>query len=231
MTTDSFFAMAVAAVIALFFGAIVAFAGYRFFLVLLPIWGFFFGFGLGAQTIQALFGEGFLSTITSWAVGFAVAVVFAGLSYLFYFIGVGLLAGALGYALGVGIVEAFGLDFGFLAWLVGIITGVVVAVGTLVLNLQKWVIIAATALLGAGVIVGTFLFLFGGLPAPELVQNPVRLVLQTSPGWLLAFLGLAALGVVAQYQGTRRGPGWTPETYDRWTVPAPAAGGAAAETP
>ena len=91
MTTDSFFAVAVAAVIALFFGAVVAFAGYRFFLVLLPIWGFFFGFGLGAQTIQALFGEGFLSTITSWAVGFGVAVVFAGLSYLFYFIGVGLL--------------------------------------------------------------------------------------------------------------------------------------------
>jgi hypothetical protein len=130
-------------------------------------------------------------------------------------------------------VEAFGLDFGFLAWLAGLITGVVVAVGTLVLNLQKWVIMAATALLGAGIIVGTFLFLFGGLPAPELVQNPVRLVLQTSPGWLVVFLGVAALGVVAQYQGTRRGAGWTPESYDRWAVPAPApaAGGAAAETP
>jgi Domain of unknown function (DUF4203) len=221
MTTDSFFALAVAAVIALFFGAVVAFAGYRFFLVLLPIWGFFFGFGLGAQTVQALLGEGFLGTITSWAVGFVVALVFAALSYLFYFLGVGLLAGALGYALGVGVVEAFGLDFGFLAWLVGVITGVVVAVGALVLNLQKWVIIGATALLGAGIIVGTFLFLFGGLPSTELVQNPVRHVLQTSPGWLLVFLALAALGVAAQYLGTRRGPGWEPEAYDRWAAPPP----------
>ena len=62
MSTDSFFALAVTAVIALFFGSVLAFAGYRFFLVLLPIFGFLFGFGLGAQTIQAIFGEGFLST-------------------------------------------------------------------------------------------------------------------------------------------------------------------------
>ncbi|MBV9323828.1 MAG: hypothetical protein JO352_08595, partial [Chloroflexi bacterium] len=39
--------------------------GYRFFIFLLPIWGFFFGFGLGAQAVQALFGDAFLSTVTS----------------------------------------------------------------------------------------------------------------------------------------------------------------------
>jgi Domain of unknown function (DUF4203) len=224
MTTDSFFALAVAAVIALFFGAVVAFAGYRFFLLLLPVWGFFWGFGVGAQAVQAFLGDAFLGTVTSWVVGFVVALVCAGLSYLFYFIGVGLLAGSLGYVLGVGLVEAIGLDFGLVAWLVGIVLGVIFAVGTLVLNLQKWVIMVATALLGAGIIVGTFLFLFGGLPSAELVQNPVRHVLQTSPGWLLVFLVLAVLGFLAQYRGTRGGQGWAPESYDRWAAPPAAAG-------
>src|SRR6187551_1705396 len=66
MTNDSFFALAVGGVITLFFGTLLLFGGYRFFMFLLPIWGFIFGFGLGAQTIQALFGDAFLATVTSW---------------------------------------------------------------------------------------------------------------------------------------------------------------------
>ena len=212
MTTESFFALAISSVIVLFFGFVLAFSGYRFFMFLLPIWGFFAGFGVGAQTIQALFGEGFLSTATSWVVGFIVAVIFAMLSYLFYYCAVALIGGSLGYALGVGLMQAIGLDFGFIVWLVGIVAGIVIGVLVLVLNIQKWVIIVATALLGAGVIVGTFLFLFGGLPSAQLVQNPVRHVLQTSPFWLIVFLVVAVLGGVTQYQTTRR---WEIVTYNR----------------
>jgi hypothetical protein len=212
MTTDSFFALACTAVIALLFGFTLAFSGYRLFLILLPIFGFFFGFGLGAQSMQALFGEGFLSTISSWLVGFLTAALFAVLSYLFYFCAVTLIGAALGYSLGVGLMLAIGLDFGFIVWLVGIILAIVVGAATLLLNIQKWVIIAATALLGAGIIVGTFLFLFGGLPPAQLVQNPVRHVLQTSPFWLIVFLVIAALGGVAQYQTSRL---WRIEAYNR----------------
>ena len=213
MTGESFFALAVSSMIAMFFGAVLAFAGYRFFLFLLPIWGFFFGFGLGAQTVQALFGEGFLSSVSSWLVGFVVALIFAVCSYLFYFFAVALIGGSLGYALGVGLMQAIGFNLEFLTWLVGIIVGVVFGVGVLVLNIQKWVIIIATALLGAGVIVGTFLFLFGDLPPEELVQNPVRFVLQTSPLWALLFLAVAVLGGVAQAASSRR---WQVTTYNRW---------------
>jgi hypothetical protein len=222
MTTESFFALAISSVIALFFGFVLAFSGYRFFMFLLPIWGFFAGFGVGAQTIQALFGDGFLSTATSWVVGFVVAVIFAVLSYLFYFCAVALIGGSLGYALGVGLMQAIGLDFGFIVWLVGIVAGIVIGVLVLVLNIQKWVIIVATALLGAGVIVGTFLFLFGGLPSAQLVQNPVRHVLQTSPFWLIVFLVVAVLGGAAQYQTTRR---WEIVSYNRlaeFSDPTPA---------
>ena len=37
--------------------------------MLLPIWGFFAGFWLGAQTITWVLGEGFLATTTGWVVG------------------------------------------------------------------------------------------------------------------------------------------------------------------
>jgi hypothetical protein len=213
MTNDSFFALACIAVIGLFYGSVLSFAGYRFFLFLLPIWGFLFGFGVGAQTMQAIFGEGFLSTVVSWVAGFVVALVFAVLSYLFYFLAVALVAGSLGYALGVGFMELIGFDMGFLAWLVGIVLGIIFAVGTLMLNLQKWVIIIATALLGAGVIVGTFLFLVGGLPTSALVANPVKTVLNNNPIWFIIFLVIAVLGFVSQYQTSRL---WTVEEYNRW---------------
>ena len=78
------FELLCAGVIVFLFGMLVCFAGYRFFLFLLPIWGFFFGLWLGAESMQALFGVGAFATVTSWVVGFVVGVIFAVLSYLFY---------------------------------------------------------------------------------------------------------------------------------------------------
>jgi predicted outer membrane lipoprotein len=203
MTQESFIAVAIGAMIALFFGTLLVFGGYRFFLFLLPIWGFFFGFGLGAESVQALFGDAFLSTITSWVVGFVVAMIFAVLAYLFYFAAVALIAGSLGYALGVGFMEAIGLNLTVVDWIVGIALAVIFGIVVLVFNIQKWVIIAATSILGAGVIIATFVTLFGG-PAAQYTQNPVRVALQASPWWTISFLILAILGIVAQFQSTRR---------------------------
>jgi hypothetical protein len=212
MTTDSFFATAIVGLLVLLLGSALAFAGYRFFLGLLPVLGFLFGFGFGAQMMQAIFGQGFLATATSWVVGLLFAVAFAAFSYLFYLFAVSFVAFALGYALGVGVLEALGFSFGFLVWLVGAGAGIAVAIGALMLNLQKYVVIAATAVLGAGLVVGTFLFLFGGLPPEQTVANPVRAALEGSPLWLLLFLAVAAGGAVVQYQTTRR---WEVETYNR----------------
>jgi hypothetical protein len=212
MTTDSFFALAIGGMLALGFGTVLLLGGYRFFLILLPILGFFFGFGLGAQTVQALFGGGFLATVTGWVVGFGVAVLFAVLSYLFYFMAVGLIGGMLGYAIGTGLMEAIGFDVGFLVWLVGIVAAIALGAAVLFLNVQKWVVIAATAILGAGVITGTFLLLFGG-PAAQLLQNPVRAALQSSPLLTISFLLLAILGAVAQFQTTS---GYEVESYNRF---------------
>ncbi|HLE13231.1 MAG TPA: hypothetical protein VI776_00675 [Anaerolineales bacterium] len=193
-----------ATLLALLFAAVVAFAGYRFFLFLLPVWGFFFGFMLGAQTLQALFGTGFLADVTSWVFGLVVGLVFAVLSYLFYIVAVAVIAGSLGYALGVGLMGAIGFDFGLISWLVGIVLAVVVAGATILLNIQKWVIIAATAILGSAALVGTMMFGLGVYSQLQvLVQNPVRVALQNSPWWTLLFLGLAIAGFLVQYRTSR----------------------------
>jgi hypothetical protein len=198
----------------LLFGSVLLLSGYRFFMFLLPIWGFFFGFGLGAQAVQAAFGDAFLSSVTSWVVGFVVALIFALLSYLFYFAAVALIGGSLGYTLAVGLLEAIGLNFGLLVWLIALVVGVVFAIGVIVLNIQKWVVIIATAWLGAGLILGTFLYLFGGAPAQQASLNLVRVAIQGSPFWTIAFIVLAAIGIVAQYQSTRR---VELETYNRFS--------------
>jgi hypothetical protein len=212
MGGESFLALACAGLIGILFGLALAFAGYRFFLILLPIWGFFFGLAFGAQTVQALFGQAFLATVTSWVVGFIVALVFAVLSYLFYFLAVAIIAGALGYAVTVGLVQAIGLPMGWLLWIIGVVVGIVLAIVTLRFNLQKWVIIIATAVLGAGAIIGT-IALVGNPAAAQVLENPVRYVISTN--WFLAllFVVIAVLGVVVQVRTART---YTLESYNRW---------------
>jgi hypothetical protein len=201
MITESFFTFACAGLIGLLFGTMLTFAGYRFFIFLLPVWGFFFGLALGAQSIQALFGVGFLATVTSWVVAFVVGAVFALLSFVFYAFAVAIIAGSLGYVATVGLLTWIGLDMGFLVWAIGIIVALVFAFVTIRYNLQKWVVIAATSFLGAGTIFGTILLMFN--PAASLLANPVRVLLATSPFLLILFLIVVILGIFVQFSTTR----------------------------
>jgi hypothetical protein len=198
--------------ISLLSGLALVFLGYRLLWIILPIWGFFFGFALGAQTLQALFGIGFLATIASWIVGFFVGALFAVGSYLFYFVAVALLAGSFGYALGVGLLTAIGLDFGFIVWLVGIVAAVAVAAAVLYFDIQKYAVILITALGGTGVIVYTLLAAFGNLSLVELMFAPVLLALQDSFWWLLFFIVVAGTGVYVQLQANKD---FEAEAYNR----------------
>jgi len=211
MVTDSFLALACAGLIAFLFGLSLCFGGYRLFLFLLPIWGFFFGLWLGAESLQALFGVGFLATVTSWVVGFLVGAVFAVLSYLFYVFAVALIAGSLGYYLGVGLMQAIGLEMGFLVWAVGIVVALVVIAVTFRFNLQKWLIIIATSLIGAGVIFGSIYVMFN--PWTQLQKNPILSFLKSEPLLMILAIVLAGFGIYSQYRSNRR---FELEAYNRW---------------
>jgi hypothetical protein len=200
------------ATIALLFGAVVIFGGYRLFLFLLPIWGFFAGFILGAQAIDFLFNTGLFATVTGWVVGFFVGLLFAVLSYLFYLVAVGIISFSLGYGATIGVLAWIGLDTGFLLWLIAVVVGIVLALVVYFFNIQKYAIIVATAVGGTGLIIYTLLVLFNGAIAVSMFENPVRLALDSSFLWLLFFLVVAGLGIVFQIQANRS---FEVDTYNR----------------
>jgi hypothetical protein len=187
-----------ATLIALAFGVAVAFRGYRFFLVLLPILGFVIGFTLGAQTLQAIFDVGFLTTVTSWVVGFLVGLLFGVLSYLFYFIGVALLSFGLGYAIGAGFMGLIGFDLSLVSWLVGMAAGVALALVVIFFNVQKWVIVAITSFFGSAAIIGSLMLVLGKISIEDLGTNAVGTAIEDSFLWLLFYMIIAVLGIASQ---------------------------------
>ena len=193
------------AIFGLLLGAALCFVGYRFFLVMLPIWGFFAGVWLGAYAVTAIFGTGFLSTVTGLIVGIVAGIICAVLSYLFYAIGVAIVAGALGAALGSGIMTALGFDPGFLVTVVAIVSALVAVGLTFVLNLQKWVIIALSAIGGADLLVLSGLLLIGRVTVEQLQisGNLLKPIIQDSWFWLIAWLVLAVAGIVVQIRANR----------------------------
>lgn len=206
------FELLCATLIALLFGTVVCFGGYRLFLVLLPIWGFFFGFGLGAQTIQLLFGEAFLATVTGWVVGFIVAILFAVLSYLFYVVAVAIIAGSLGYGVGVAIMGIFSADLNFITWIVGMVFALIAIGITFRFNLAKLVIIVATAVGGAAACIGTLSIGLQEISLLQLAENPVQTMLNGSFIWTVLFFVLAIAGIFVQIQANRS---WEIEAYNR----------------
>jgi len=193
------------ALFAILVGVAFALWGYRIFLVLLPIWGFFAGFWLGAHGITLLFGEGFLATTTGWMVGLVVGFLLAIFSYLFYGLGVAVIAGSIGYAIGSGMMAAMGLTAGWLLFIVGASVAVMVILLTLLLNLQKYVIITLTALGGANAILLGILLLFNRVTLAGLsgAGNAIQPVLADSWFWSIAWVVVAALGILYQVRSNR----------------------------
>ncbi|UCG23078.1 MAG: hypothetical protein JSW55_13035, partial [Chloroflexota bacterium] len=148
--------------------------------------------------------------------GFIVGLIFSLLSYLFYIAGVAILAGSVGYALGAGLMYAIFDDPAVLAFVVGLAAAVVVAVGTILLNLQKWAIIAITAAGGAtGLFLSAMLF-FDVIELSHLGANPVQAVISDSWFWFLIWIGLAIMGFAVQAATTRNYELEAPESGRSW---------------
>ncbi len=190
------------AILALIIGVLALLAGYRLFLLLLPIWGFFAGFALGAQATVLLFGGGFLANVTSWIIGLVVGLIFAVLSYMIYTVGVALLSAAFGYFLGAGLMLLF-LDPGLIVTLVGLAGAVIMAFLVLAFNIQKPVLEFITSFGGATAVLTGILLLFGRIPFESLGDNPVRLVREDSIFWMIAWLVLGFVGFAIQITSNR----------------------------
>ncbi len=167
--------------------------GYRVFLVMLPIWGFFAGFWLGAAGISLFLGQGFLATVTGWVAGFFIGVVGAVLSYLFYGVFVIIVAAMVGAGLAAAILTALGITTGWIIAIVALVSAAVVAVAALVMNLQKYVIILITSLGGADLVVLAGMLLFGVVTVAD-VQGGDNLLAMVFKEFLADGTGMVGAG-------------------------------------
>jgi len=182
-------------------GLAFAFWGFRVFLVLLPIWGFFAGFILGANGVEYLLGDGFLATTMGWVVGFLLGLLFAVLSYLYYWVAVILLGGALGYQLTIGLLHWIGFDAdGIIAFGLAIAGGAIFAIGFFILQMPAVLVIVATAISGAGATLAGVAIGLGLVHWEDASGGIFGLHTQWDLGWIgiIAAIALAFAGAIYQ---------------------------------
>lgn len=186
-------------IVAIALGAAYMLLGYRLALILLPIWGFFAGFIFGAQVMQEFFGEGFLATTISWVVGGVVGLIFAVLSYLFWYVAVVLAFASVGYWLGWGFMTLIGFsETGFVAFAIGLLVGASFAVAAFVTGVPLAALVVITAIGGAHALIAGVMVLLGTIDVSDLGTGIASAIIHANFGWWLAALGLAVMSIIFQ---------------------------------
>jgi hypothetical protein len=198
-----FFQTVLVSLMLILLGAALTFSGYRFFVILVSIWGFFAGFQFGATIFTNIFGQGFLSTVTSWVVGLLAGLTAAALAYLFYAAAVVMLAGLVGYQLTIGLMAGFGVAEGWLTFVLGLLVGVGLAALAVYLHLPKLLVLILTALAGAATMLAGVFVALGRIELDSLRSGAVGAILRDSWWWGLLFLAIAAIGFYFQWRTTQ----------------------------
>lgn len=188
-------------VLALAIGLGLVFRGFKLFMLLLPLLGFIGGFLLGAGLVEALFGDGFFATLLSWAGGFVLGLIMAVLSYLYYWLAVGVLGGFIGYQVTLGILAWIGFsETGIIPMLIAFVVALGVGVAFLWFNMPTVVAIVGTAIAGAALAVAGAALALGLAPQEGLTDGVFGIYASEDLGWVgvLLLAGLALGGMVLQ---------------------------------
>ena len=157
--------------VAIAVGGAWAFYGLSLFTILLPLWAFVFGFLVGLQWSHDVFGQGFMTTVLGWVIGVLFGFFLGAISYFWYYAAVTIAAGALGYAFGVGILDALNIDAAILGIVVGLIVGGILAVLTFIAGVPAFLIVAFSAITGAAGVVNGVFILLGRIKVENLESN------------------------------------------------------------
>jgi len=198
-----FFQTVFTSLLVIMLGLALCFTGYRFFTILVSIWGFIAGFQFGATIFTNIFGQGFLSTVISWVVGLLVAIFAAAIAYLFYAAAVVLLAGFVGYQLGIGIMAGLGFQDGWLTFLVGLLVGLAWVAVAIYLHFPKVLVLILTSLAGAELLLGGVFLALGRITLTGLRFGAVGAIVRDNWLWGLLYLAIAAIGFYFQWRTTQ----------------------------
>jgi hypothetical protein len=190
-------------VLAVAIGALFCFRGYLAMRIIIPIWGAFVGFMLGAGIAASIENQGFLTTVLGWILGLVLAIVIAALAYLYYEVSVAIVLGGIGFVLGTGLMAALGVTWSWVVVPVGVAVGLVLAVIAILADLPAILLVVLTALGGAATIVGGVMLLVGTVDLDELDRETTER-LDLGGWWYALQIGLAIAGIVAQRRDAAR---------------------------
>lgn len=185
-------------------GALFCFRGYLTMRIIIPIWGAFAGFFLGAGLVAGLGGDDFLANAAAWLVGIGVAVAFGLLAYLYFEVSVALAMSAIGFVVGTSLLVALGVTWNWLIVLVGVVVGVLLAVLAIMGDLPMALLTVLTALAGSSVIVTGVMLVAGTIDNDDLSRSDTTDLLGDSPWWYAAYVLLVVAGIVFQFRAADR---------------------------
>jgi hypothetical protein len=187
----------VVGLIAVLTGAVFCFRGYLAMRIIIPLWGAFAGFMLGAGIVAT--DAGFLATALGWIVGLAVALLFGLLAYLYYEVAVVLGMLAIGFALGTSLMVALGVTWNWVIVLAGVTVGIVLAFVALIGDLPMVLLTVLTGFAGAGAVVAGLMLLFGVTDVGDFDSAQTTEALADDWWWFAIYLALAVGGMIAQF--------------------------------
>ena len=185
-------------VLAIVAGGTLLVAGQFVLRFVIPIWGFFAGFAFGAGIVAEFADEHFLGTVLGWVLGLVFALIFALLAYLYYYVAIVLAMGAAGFAIGSGIIIAFGITWNWVAVLAGLAVGLLLGLVSAFANVPMLVLILIGSVAGAVAVTGGVMLLVGSLNSDEFSSGDFTDSVSNTFGWSALLLVLAIGGIVIQ---------------------------------
>jgi hypothetical protein len=208
-------------------GVSLAFFGLRAFVVLLPAFGLISGFFLGASIVASWLGEGFLSTVTEWTVGYILGMLFALVSFLYWYAGAILASASVGAMVGMGIMGMLGVQSEAFVWTAGILVGSAFAAVTFLAQHPNLMVIISTVTGGAIMVISSISLIFRRVELREVRWGGNWYDINVPWASWLVLVVFAAAGFLVQWQGL-------PDVslpHDRWMRADAAARRAANLTP
>lgn len=203
----------VVGLLAIVVGAVFLLRGYLALRMVIPVWGAFAGFMLGAGLVASLEDAGFLRSVVAWVVGIATAMLFAIGAYLYYEISVAIAMAGIGFALGTGLMVALGVTWSWLIVLVGVVAGVALALVAIAGDLPMLLLTVLSALAGSTAVVGGLMLLTGAVNTSEFTSVSTTERLDDDWWWYALYVVLAIVGMVAQLGDSERRRGTVRATW------------------
>jgi len=189
-------------IIALLTGAVFCFRGYLAMRLVIPVWGAFAGFLLGAGLVSG--DAGFLGSALGWFVGIGLAIVFGVIAYLYYEVSVIIGMTGIGFVLGTSLMVALGVTWNWVIVLSGVVLAVVLAFVAIAGDLPMVLLTVLTALAGASTIIGGLMLLFGTVDVDDFDIGITTKYIADDWWWFVIYGGLVVAGIIAQFTDVDR---------------------------